>query len=102
MWVLDGDPEHSHLLEFALNEETFSDTTLMFTVSMTTPWAMLEQLQNWATLLQDHIDKLNLSADFVQERKLAGEFINLNYSLQSIFNSIFDDSFSAKWIPLFK
>lgn len=74
VWVLDGDPEHSHLLEFALNEETFSDTTLMFTVSMTTPWAMLEQLQNWATLLQDHVDKINLSADFVQERKQAGEY----------------------------
>jgi len=73
--VLDGDPEHSHLLEFALNEETFSDTTIMFTVSMTTPWAMLEQLQNWATLLQDHIDKLNLSADFIQERKQAGRLL---------------------------
>jgi hypothetical protein len=74
VWVLDGDPEHSHLLEFALNEETFTDTTLMFTVSMTTPWAMLEQLQNWATLLQDHVDKLNLSADFVQERKQSGDY----------------------------
>ncbi|XP_065352686.1 cytoplasmic dynein 1 light intermediate chain 2 isoform X3 [Cloeon dipterum] len=69
VWVLDGDPEHSHLLEFALNEETFPDTMIMFSVSMTSPWAMLDQLQNWATILQDHIDKLNLSADFIQERK---------------------------------
>jgi dynein light intermediate chain 1, cytosolic len=90
VWVLDGDPEHSHLLEFALNEETFSDTTLMFTVSMTTPWAMLEQLQNWATLLQDHIDKLNLSADFVQERKQAGDykFYKLSFPLTILTKKI--------------
>jgi dynein light intermediate chain 1, cytosolic len=88
VWVLDGDPEHSHLLEFALNEETFADTTIMFTVSMTTPWAMLEQLQNWTTLLQDHIDKLNLSADFIQERKQTSKEIIIQY-LQLIYISSF-------------
>ncbi|KAF4518037.1 hypothetical protein B566_EDAN009270 [Ephemera danica] len=69
VWVLDGDPSHAHLLQFALNEESFEHTLVVFTVSMTTPWAMLDQLQNWATILQDHVDKLNLSADFIQERQ---------------------------------
>ena len=30
---------------------------------MTTPWNIMDQLHNWATLLHDHIDKLTLSAE---------------------------------------
>ena len=32
---------------------------------MTTPWNMMDQLQNWASLLQDHIDKLTLTSEQV-------------------------------------
>ncbi|XP_046398402.1 cytoplasmic dynein 1 light intermediate chain 2 isoform X1 [Ischnura elegans] len=69
VWVLDGDPAHSHLLKFALSEETYPHTLVMFTVAMTTPWGILDQLQSWASVLQDHLDRLNLSADTVQEHK---------------------------------
>ena len=34
---------------------------------MTAPWNMMEQLQNWSSLLQDHIDKLPISAEQMQE-----------------------------------
>ena len=30
---------------------------------MTTPWNIMDQLKNWARILQDHIDKLTLSAE---------------------------------------
>ncbi|XP_050297675.1 cytoplasmic dynein 1 light intermediate chain 2 [Anthonomus grandis grandis] len=69
VWVLDGDPAHADLLKFALNEETFQDTLIILTVSMTTPWGILEQLQHWASVLADHLDKLKLDIDFRQNRK---------------------------------
>ena len=67
VWLLDGDPSHSSLLKYALTEHTFPDTLVILTVSMTTPWAMLDQLREWASLLQDHIDKLPLSAEAIRE-----------------------------------
>merc|ERR1711976_93895 len=72
-WILDGDPEHSNLLRFALTEENFTDTTVLLCVAMTTPWNIMDQLRNWATILQDHIDKLSLSAE--KTKKLQNENI---------------------------
>ncbi|XP_067001575.1 cytoplasmic dynein 1 light intermediate chain 2 isoform X2 [Anabrus simplex] len=69
VWVLDGDPSHAHLLRFALSEESFPHTLVMFVVAMTTPWGILDQLQNWATVLQDHIDRLKLATDDLQEAR---------------------------------
>ncbi|KAJ8866124.1 hypothetical protein PR048_033648 [Dryococelus australis] len=69
VWVLDGDPSHAHLLRFALSEESLPHTLVMFVVSMTTPWAMLEQLQSWASVLQNHVDSLDLSTDELQDAR---------------------------------
>ncbi|XP_018562021.1 cytoplasmic dynein 1 light intermediate chain 2 isoform X2 [Anoplophora glabripennis] len=69
VWVLDGDPAHDDLLKFALNEETFQDTLVILTVAMTTPWGILEQLQHWASVLADHLDKLKLEVDLRQSRR---------------------------------
>ena len=46
---------------------TIADTTVVINVSMTTPWYIMDQLQNWASLLQDHIDKLPLSSEQMKE-----------------------------------
>ena len=40
---------------------------MLINVAMTTPWNMMDQLQNWASLLQDHIDKLRLTAEQVKQ-----------------------------------
>lgn len=69
VWLLDGDPSHAHLLRYALTEESYTNTLVMLTVSMTTPWAMLDQLREWASLLQDHIDKLPFSAEAIREHQ---------------------------------
>ncbi|KAJ9574697.1 hypothetical protein L9F63_008132, partial [Diploptera punctata] len=69
VWVLDGDPSHSHLLRFALSEESFPHTLVMFVVAMTTPWGILDQLQSWATVLQDHIDRLKIDIDDLRDSK---------------------------------
>ncbi|XP_066251512.1 cytoplasmic dynein 1 light intermediate chain 2 [Euwallacea similis] len=71
VWVLDGDPAHVDLLKFALNEENFQDTLVILTVSMTTPWGILEQLQHWSSVLADHLDKLKLDIDLRQNKRHA-------------------------------
>lgn len=58
VWVLDGDPGHSNLLKYALNAERFEQTLVILVATMTTPWTILDQLQFWAKLLGDHLDKL--------------------------------------------
>jgi len=42
-------------------------------VAMTTPWNIMDQLQNWAIILQDHIDKLALSAEKTKQLKNESE-----------------------------
>lgn len=63
VWVLDGDPVHGELLEFAVDGENLEHTLVLLTVSMTTPWGIMDQLHTWASTLQDHIDKLTLDPD---------------------------------------
>uniref|UniRef100_A0A8D8ZMK4 Dynein light intermediate chain n=1 Tax=Cacopsylla melanoneura TaxID=428564 RepID=A0A8D8ZMK4_9HEMI len=67
VWILDGEPAHSNLLQFALNQDTLPHTMVMFVVSMTTPWNIIDELQKWASALQDHIDNLNIGAHDYQE-----------------------------------
>ncbi|CAH1368659.1 hypothetical protein MTP99_010132 [Tenebrio molitor] len=69
VWVLDGDPGHNDLLKFALSEETFQHTLVILTVTMTAPWSILEQLQHWASVLADHLDKLKVDVDLRQSRR---------------------------------
>lgn len=68
VWVLDGDPGHTNLLRFALNERNYSNTLVILTVSMTTPWSWLDQFHYWVKILADHIDKLNIKSE---ERQMA-------------------------------
>lgn len=60
LWVMDGDTFHQNLLTYALNEETFADTSVILAASMTSPWNLLESLEKWAKVLASHIDKLNI------------------------------------------
>merc|ERR1711936_276331 len=67
----DGDSAHANLLNFALTEKNYEDTTVLINVAMTTPWNIMDQLQNWASLLQDHIDKLPLTSEQVKQYQSA-------------------------------
>ena len=82
-WILDGDPAHSNLLGFALTEGNFTDTTVLLCVAMTTPWNIMDQLRNWATVLQDHIDKLTLSAERTKKLQNESELIFLQHCLHT-------------------
>lgn len=70
VWVLDGDPWHRNLLKFVLTEETLEDTTVLLTASMTTPWSLLDSLQSWATVLEEHLSRLRLPPSTVEKNRL--------------------------------
>lgn len=67
VWVLDGHPMYKQLLKFALPAEAIPNTLVMFVASMTTPWAILDQLQNWVSVLHDYLDSLKIPAETLQE-----------------------------------
>lgn len=69
VFVLDGDPWHRNLLKYVLNEDTFSDTTVLLTAAMTQPWDILESLQNWTLILEEHIQRLRLPEDQLEEHR---------------------------------
>ncbi|KAF2349071.1 Dynein family light intermediate chain [Trinorchestia longiramus] len=66
VWVLDGDPRHSELLQFGVNTTSLEHTVVLLTVSMETPWTIMDQLQIWASTLHEHLDSLKLGHDEVQ------------------------------------
>ena len=65
----------SSIIPLMINAETnyfmLLDTTVLINVAMTTPWNIMDQLQNWASLLQDHIDKLTLTSEQVKQYQSA-------------------------------
>jgi dynein light intermediate chain 1, cytosolic len=63
IWVLDGDPYHSNLLKFALNEESFAHTMILLMVSVTEPWYLLDSLQQWIEVVEKHVMRLKLTPE---------------------------------------
>lgn len=60
IWALDGDPNHTGLLKYALTEQNFEHTLVMLVASMAHPWSILDSLENWVSVLRQHIDRLKL------------------------------------------
>lgn len=66
-WVLDGDGDHNNLLSFALNQDSFSDTTVILAASMTTPWDLMTCLEKWASVIERHVASLKISGETMKE-----------------------------------
>lgn len=69
VWILDGDPGHHNLLKYALHEKNYAHTLVILTISMTTPWSWLEQVQNWVKVLDEHVNSLKLTPEEKQEAR---------------------------------
>ncbi|CAH8564679.1 unnamed protein product [Schistosoma turkestanicum] len=69
VWILDGNTIHSHLLKFAINEESFGDCFIMICVSMMEPWNIISSLNKWVGILKEHIDNLKVPNEKLQEYK---------------------------------
>jgi dynein light intermediate chain 1 len=68
VWILDGNCSwNSQLLKFALNEQTMADTTILLTASMTKPWDIIDTLEKWTQVLEEHIQKLNMKSEVLQQ-----------------------------------
>ena len=76
VWVLDGHPMYKQLLKFALPSDSIPNTLVMFVASMTTPRAILDQLQSWVSVLHDYIDSLRIPAETLQEYRLRSMVFN--------------------------
>lgn len=74
VFIMDGDVwgYHRSLMKFALNEETFPHTTVLLTASMSKPSAIMESLQNWAQILEEHIERLRIPKEVMSEHKKRG------------------------------
>ena len=60
IWALDGDPNHTGLLRYALTEQNFEHTLVVLVASMAHPWSILDSLEKWVSVLQQHVDRLKL------------------------------------------
>ncbi|CAI2735044.1 unnamed protein product [Schistosoma spindalis] len=69
VWILDGNTIHSHLLKFAINEDSFGDCFIMICVSMMEPWHIISSLNKWVGILREHIGNLKVPNKKLQEYK---------------------------------
>ncbi|KAK1330476.1 hypothetical protein QTO34_010665 [Cnephaeus nilssonii] len=76
VWILDGDLYHKGLLKFAVSAESLPETLVIFVADMSRPWAVMESLQKWASVLREHIDKMKIPPEEMREleRKFVKDF----------------------------
>lgn len=56
VWILDGDPVYSPLIKFALQPEQLDRSVVLLCASMAEPWSLLDSLQRWVRILQEHLN----------------------------------------------
>ncbi|KAJ8302860.1 hypothetical protein KUTeg_019256 [Tegillarca granosa] len=59
----DGDLSHTGLLKFCITEENFAHSLVLLVTSMTQPWSIMETLQRWSRILNEHLDRLKISPE---------------------------------------
>ncbi|KAK1802136.1 hypothetical protein P4O66_021768 [Electrophorus voltai] len=67
VWILDGDLYHKGLLKFAVSGDSLEDSLAMFVVDMSRPWAIMESLEKWTSVLREHVDKLKMPPEKMKE-----------------------------------
>lgn len=77
-WILDGDPKNIELLNFALTEPNFEHSCCLLVASMSQPWNIMRSLENWANILEKHIEKLDIKPTKLKQcqQKLLLRFLN--------------------------
>lgn len=77
-WILDGDLRHMDLLNFALTEANFEHSCCLLVASMSQPWNIMRSLENWASVLEKHIESLKINPTKLDQsrQKLLFKFLN--------------------------
>ncbi|XP_068696771.1 cytoplasmic dynein 1 light intermediate chain 2-like [Montipora capricornis] len=60
VWILDGDPLHKNLLQYALTPKSITNTVIVHVVDISRPWTIMESLHSWTEVLREHIHSLKL------------------------------------------
>ena len=61
VWILDGDPLHRSLLQYALTPKSVTNTVIVQVVDISRPWTIMESLHSWTEVLREHIHSLKLT-----------------------------------------
>ncbi|CAH3042197.1 unnamed protein product [Pocillopora meandrina] len=67
VWILDGDPLHKGLLQFAITPKSITNTLIVQVVDISRPWTIMESLHSWTEVLREHIHSLKLSPKELNE-----------------------------------
>lgn len=78
VWILDGERKHENLLNFALTESNFENSCCLLVATMSQPWNIMNSLEEWITVLEKHIESLNIKSSRLQHYKhnMLRKFIN--------------------------
>ncbi|CAH8570547.1 unnamed protein product [Heterobilharzia americana] len=69
VWCLNGDPQLSNLLKFALNESNIWHTMGIICVNYAEPWSILNDLELWLQILEQHINHLKITSEEIENLK---------------------------------
>lgn len=78
-WILDGDLKNTELLNFALSEPNFEHSCCLLVASMSQPWNIMRSLETWSSVLENHIESLNIKPAKMKQCKQKVLFKVLNY-----------------------
>lgn len=67
VWILDGDPLHRSLLQYALTPKSVTNTVIVQVVDISRPWTIMESLHSWTEVLREHIHSLKLTPKDLNE-----------------------------------
>ncbi|TGZ50416.1 hypothetical protein CRM22_010811 [Opisthorchis felineus] len=90
IWCLDGDPEHSNLLKFAVTKANIWHTMLVICLDLSDPWSLLNDLQLWLSITEKHVARLKLDP---------GELQMLQISVEDYFSNYIDPGASDDQSP---
>lgn len=95
VWILDGDLYHKGLLKFAVSAESLQDTLVVFVADMSRPWTVMESLQKWASVLQEHIDKMKIPPEDIRDMEQKCKFLCIHIFWSLFFVCCFELTLAA-------
>ncbi|TNN11569.1 Cytoplasmic dynein 1 light intermediate chain 2 [Schistosoma japonicum] len=71
VWCLDGDPQQCNLLKFALNKSNIWHTMGIICIDYTEPWSLINNLELWLQVIEQHINHLKIDSEEIDNLKLS-------------------------------
>lgn len=77
-WILHGGLKMVESLDLALKEKNFEDSCCLLVASMSQPWNIMRSLETWASVLERHIERLEIKPAKLKQcrQRLLLRFLN--------------------------